>query len=189
MTTARDNLSVGNAALDQMLGRGSLGHLALAGAAGVFGPARDDDPEAVPGSCRAVPTTSSPILTRRPLQQRAALVGDIDDHILARQVFRQRAAIDLALAPAGALAARSSVWPSASASLAAIACSTSSSIRASWSGSIFSRPRAEAMALQLLDDGDQALVLGAARREQRLERAASSGSESAGVGMALRRAY
>jgi len=94
----RDQILRRDAAFDQMLGRGSLRHLALAIAAGVFGPARDDDLEA--GRDHVEPFRDVfADLDPKPVAAREALVGDIDDDVLARQVFGQRAAIDPALAP------------------------------------------------------------------------------------------
>ena len=58
---------------------------------------------------------------QKPVAAGAALVGEIDDDLLARQMFGQRAAIDLALAPDEAIPAGSRAATSASASAAAIA--------------------------------------------------------------------
>ena len=133
----RDQRLGRNAGLDQMFGRRSLRHLAIAVAAGVFGPARDDDLEARRDHVEPFRDVLAE-LDPKPVAARAALVGEIDDDLLARQMFGQRAAIDLALAPDGRPGWSALAFPSASASPAATACSTSSSMSASWSGSIFS---------------------------------------------------
>ena len=181
MTTAAISRLGRNAALDQMFGRRSLRPPRLAVAAGVFGPARDDDPERA-GIMSSRSETSSPSPTRNPVAAGAALVGEIDDDLLARKMFGQRAAIDLALAPDRRVAGGSRL-PSASVSAAAIACSTSSSMRANWSRIDLLRSRAEAMTLKHLDDGDQTLALVARGDEQFLERPCIVGKRIGGVVM------
>jgi hypothetical protein len=86
-----------NPTLDQMLGRRSLGHPALANAAGVFVSMRHDHLE----SRRNHIEPFRDILAdfgANAVAAGAALVGDIDDDVFARQVFRQSPTIDLALA-------------------------------------------------------------------------------------------
>jgi hypothetical protein len=87
----------------------------------------------------------------------AALVGDIDDDVLARQVFRQRPTIDLALA-----LNRGFGW---------LVLGLAFRLPRTRGDRLFDvlqhegeligidlfRPRAEAIALKLLDDGDQTL--------------------------------
>ena len=93
----RDQIFRWNATLDQMLGRRSLGHLALANAAGVFGPVRHDHLEARRDHVEPFRDILADF-DAKAVAAWAALVGDIDDDVLARQVFRQRPTIDLALA-------------------------------------------------------------------------------------------
>ncbi len=120
-----------------MFGRRSLRHLAGAVAAGVFGAARDDDLEARRDHVEPFRDVLA-ALDPKPVAAGAALVGEIDDDLLARQMFGQRAAIDLALAPDGRLGWLALAFRLGLRLAAAIACSTSSSMSASWSGSIFS---------------------------------------------------
>ena len=94
----RDQILRRDAGLDQMLGRRRLDHFALAGAAGVYGPACDDDLEARRDHVEPFRNVLAD-LDPQTLAAGAALVSDIKDDVLARQVFGQGAAIDLALAP------------------------------------------------------------------------------------------
>src|SRR5271155_432670 len=66
----------------------------------VFGPARDDDLKARRDHVEPFRDVLAE-LDPKPVAAGAALVGEIDDDLLARQMFGQRAAIDLALAPNG----------------------------------------------------------------------------------------
>ena len=145
----------------------SLRHLAVAFAACVFGPARNDDLEARRDHVepfRDVLAEFDP----KPVAAGAALVGEIDDDLLARQMFGQRAAIDLALAPDGrpgwlALAFRLGLRGGDR--LLDVLQHQSELVRID-----LLRSRAEAMTLKHLDDGDQTLVLVARGDEQFLER-------------------
>ena len=164
----RDQRLGRNVALDQMFGRRSLRHLAVAVAAGVFGPARDDDLEARRDHVEPFRDVLAE-LDPKPVAARAALVGEIDDDLLARQMFGQRAAIDLALAPDGrpgwlALAFRLGLRGGDR--LLDVLQHESELVRID-----LLRSRAEAMTLKHLDDGDQTLVLVARGDEQFLERA------------------
>jgi hypothetical protein len=165
----RDQRLGRNAALDQMFGRRSLRHLAVAVAAGVFGPARDDDLEARRDHVEPFRDVLAE-LDPKPVAARAALVGEIDDDLLARQMFGQRAAIDLALAPDGrpgwlALAFRLGLRLAGGDRLLNVLQHERELVRID-----LLRSRAEAMALKHLDDGDQTLVLVARGDEQFLER-------------------
>ena len=105
-------------------------------------------------------------LDPKPVAAGAALVGEIDDDLLARQMFGQRAAIDLALAPDGrpgwlALAFRLGLGDR----LLDVLQHERELVRID-----LLRSRAEAMTLKHLDDGDQTLVLVARGDEQFLER-------------------
>ena len=178
----RDQIFRWNATLDQMLGRRSLGHLALANAAGVFGPMRHDHLEARRDHVEPFRDILADF-DAKAVAAGAALVGDIDDDVLARQVFRQRPTIDLALA-----LNRGFGW---------LVLGLAFRLRRTRGDRLFDvlqhegeltgidlfRPRAEAIALKLLDDGDQTLVLGLRGDEQRLEGACVVG-KSGGVGMA-----
>lgn len=163
----RDQRLGRNAALDQMFGRRSLRHLAVAFAACVFGPARDDDLEARRDHVEPFRDVLAE-LDPKPVAAGAALVGEIDDDLLARQMFGQRAAIDLALAPDGrpgwlALAFRLGLRGGDR--LLDVLQHESELVRID-----LLRSRAEAMTLKHLDDGDQTLVLVARGDEQFLER-------------------
>ena len=80
---------------------------------------------------------SSPMLDPQAPAAWAVLVGEVDDHVLARQVLGQRAAIDPPLAGSGGAAASAvSRFPPPPRRRQSIV--RRSSIRASWSGSIFS---------------------------------------------------
>ncbi len=96
----RDQRLGRDAVLDQPLRRRCLADFARAGAAGVFGAARDDHLQ--PSGDHVEPFGD--ILADAMLETAAAgagLVLDIDDDLFARQMQRQRAAIDLPLARCG----------------------------------------------------------------------------------------
>jgi hypothetical protein len=168
----RDQRLGRNAALDQMFGRRSLRHFAVAFAAGVFGPARDDDLEARRDHVEPFRDVLAE-LDPKPVAAGAALVGEIDDDLLARQMFGQRAAIDLAFAPDGrpgwlALAFRLGLVGGDR--LLNVLQHERELVRID-----LLRSRAEAMTLKHLDDGDQTRVLVARGDEQFLERPCSVG--------------
>jgi hypothetical protein len=165
----RDQRLGRDAAFDQMFGRRSLRHLALAIAAGVFGPARDNDLEARRDHVEPFRDVLAD-LDPNPVAAGAALVGDVDDDLLARQMSGQRAAIDLALARRGrpgwfVLALGFRLRLAGGYRLLDVLQHERELVRIE----LF-RSRAEAMALKLLDDGDQAIVLGALGEEKFLER-------------------
>jgi hypothetical protein len=85
-----------NAALDQSRRRGRLNHDFLAGATGVFGTARHQHAESRGQNVEAFGDVLADDV-QPPLAARACLVLDVDDHLDARQVRRQRAAIHATL--------------------------------------------------------------------------------------------
>jgi hypothetical protein len=164
----RDQILRRDAGLDQMLGRRRLDHFALAGAAGVYGSACDDDLEARRDHVEPFRNVLAD-LDPRTLAAGAALVSDIKDDVLARQVFGQGAAIDLALAPNGRLGR---LFLRLAFRLRLAGGDRLLDVlqhEGKLIGVDLLRSRTEAMALKLLDDGDQALVLRVRGDEQRLE--------------------
>lgn len=142
-----------NAALDQPLGRRRLGDLALATPAGVFGTAGDDDLEV---RRRYVEPLGHVLADHMPqsLAAGAALVGDVDDDFFTGQMGWKRAAIDPALASSFLLFARLLLLGfrrRRRQRLLDVFEHQSELI-----GVDFLRAGAEAVALQLLDDGGQA---------------------------------
>src|SRR5271155_1463809 len=123
--------------------------------------------------------TSSPILTRRALQQGQLLSARSTTTSSRGKCLGNAPRLTRRLRGMSVLAGSSSGLPSASALPAAIDCSTSQGecgafVRLQHEGELIGidllRSRAEAMALKLLDDGDQALVLGMRGDEQLFER-------------------
>ena len=135
-----------------------LRHLALAGAAGVFGPARIGRPWKRAGimpSC--TDASSSPILIRRPSQHGQFLSARSDDHARAASPW-QRAAIDPPLAGSGLPVRLLWILGFRLASPAAIDCSTSSEHQGPVDPDRFSiRTRAD-------NDGAEAHLMMAIRR-------------------------
>ena len=98
----RDQRLGRNAVLDQPLRRARLHHLAGASCTGIFGAARHDHLEL----CRDQIEPLRDVLADPVLEAaaaRAGLIRYIDDDLFARQMKRQRAAIDLPLARCGRL--------------------------------------------------------------------------------------
>jgi hypothetical protein len=97
-----------NAVLDQPLRCRRLGHFACAGAAGVFGTARNDHLQLHRDDIEPFgDILANPVL--EPAAARAGLVLDVDDDLFARQMRRQCAAIDLPSACGGLLLRRRTV--------------------------------------------------------------------------------
>jgi hypothetical protein len=80
-----------------------LAHLAGAGAAGIFGAARDNHLELQRDHVEPLGHILADLVLE-PAAARTGLVGDVDDDLFARQMRRQRAAIDLPLTHRGRLA-------------------------------------------------------------------------------------
>ena len=91
------------AALDQPRRRGRLHHDVLASPAGVFGPAHDQHPELRRHDVEALAHVLADPMQRAPAAG-AGMIVDIDHHLDARQMCRQRSAVHPALGGAdGAL--------------------------------------------------------------------------------------
>ena len=163
----RDRRFGRHAAFDQPRRRRRLHDHALAGAASVFGPARRRARGTAPARCRALAHIfADPV--QLPAAARAGLVVDIDDDLDARQMGRQRAAIDAALCAPPSRVGRGFGFPPSPplASLRLL--------------DLFERQQhlvfrqrlgaaAEAMTLHLLDDLDEPLVAHPLGDQHRLE--------------------
>ena len=155
-------------ALDQPRRRRRLHHHVLAGAAAIFGPANDQDAE-----LRRYDIEAFARIFADPMQSLAAAwasaVFYVDHHLDARQMSRKRSAIDTTLcASSNALSriGRFILGLLARRNLVDVLKSEQHLIF----GQRLSAP-AEAMALQLLDDLTQSLVLCPLRDQHRLQRA------------------
>ena len=156
----RDRRLGRQSALDQPRRRGRLHHHVLAGPAGIFGPAHDQHAE-----LRRHDVEPLAAILADPMQRvaaaRAGVVLDVDHHLDARQMRRQRSAVHAALGGTARPLGRIGCF-----TLGLAACRDLLDLFEPEQQLIFGQrlgAPAEAMALQLLDDLAQPLVLARAR--------------------------
>ena len=156
------------AALDQPRRRGRLHHHVLAGPAGVFGPAHDQHPELRRHDVEPLAHVLADPMQRVPAAG-AGVVVDIDHHLDARQMRRQRSAVHPAPGGVGSALGRCRLF--------ALGLAGGDDLVGLFQREqqlIFRQrlgPAAEAVALHLLDDLAQPLVLMTLGDQHRPQRA------------------